>query len=218
LNYDSLAMRKLLIPLGLVAGCTHSDSTTPLSDLAKKYGDTNLELVVNGQVNIELHVSPTSGCPELSEELVATFDGVPMHIVRGGYDTNANGCYPIGFYAPQPLPADQLMGFERTTTASELVLVDRSSQWTVGTGRLFTNDFVIDRAAGTIEWQNVAAISTAQISPQAPVTIERNIIHYPKETAVELVQAYAHPVPSRCDGPALCTIDLEGTRDWVSNP
>jgi hypothetical protein len=142
-------MRKSLIALGLLAGCTQSNSSTSLADLAKKYGDTQLEVVANGQLNIELHVAPSSGCPELSEELAATFD---------------------------------------------------------------------DRTAGTIEWENVATITSAETSPSARLTIDHNIIHYPKGTDIEWVEAYAHPVPSRCDGPSLCTIDLQGTRDWVINP
>ncbi len=205
-------MRKLLLVAALGA-CATPAKTTSLAELAS----TQLEVVARGQINIELHVDETAGCPQLDERTLATFDNARMMVSRGGYDTNASGCYPIAFWFDQ-LPTDTVNGFERQAAGSELVVADPSATWTVDTTRLFGNDFTNDTATGTITWQDVTTISSAEIAPVTAYTISGNQILYPAGEAITFVDARAHPQPTRCDGPSVCTVDLEGTATWGVQP
>jgi hypothetical protein len=211
-------MRSHLIALLALVGCTQSNSSTPLAEIANKYGDTTLEIVSRGQIAVNLHVAPTgSDCPSLSEDAVATFDGQNMMVARGGYATTATGCYPIGFWF-DAFPEAQVQAWERTTSAAQLVIADRSAEWRIDTGLLLTQTFVDDPANSLITWTDVTQVTQATLSPVVPVTIKGNTIHYPAGTAVTAVVAIAHPVASRCDGPSTCTVFLEGSHDWTISP
>src|SRR5262245_42551730 len=111
-------MRRLC--LVLLAACT-TQTSTPLRQLDSAYGATTIEVVVNGQFNIELHVDSTAGCPLLGDDVVARFDGVRMNVTPGGYDSTTNGCYPIAFWVT-PVPATSVAAWERTTQGSGLVI------------------------------------------------------------------------------------------------
>ena len=52
---------------------------------------------------------------------------MPMMMTRGGYDTNASGCYPIAFWF-DTAPAGALVGFERDTNSSQLIVQDTATQ------------------------------------------------------------------------------------------
>ena len=211
-------MRTHLLALLVLVGCTSSHKSTPLADLASAYGDVRLEVVARGQVNVELHVaSPNGDCPLLADDAAATFDGMPMQVARGGTAQQSNACYPIAFWFDQ-FPEAQVQGAERTTSASQLVVLDKSAEWRVDTGSMFTADFVNDAATSTITWTNVKTITSAEVYPQAQVTISGNTISYPKGSTVTYVDAVSHPDATRCEGPAQCTVFLEGQHDWTINP
>jgi hypothetical protein len=202
----------LYLVVGL-AGCTSQPKTTPLAQL----GTTQMEVVTNGKINIELHVDEADGCPTLDEHVTATFDGAPMQFSRGGYDTNASGCYPIAFWF-NDTPLATVNGFEKTANGSELVVADKSATWTVDTVPLFANDFLNDTQSSQIIWTDVATIASAEIQPGAALQISGNAISYPVGLQVQAVFALAHPVPTRCDGPGLCTVSLQGQRDFLAKP
>lgn len=207
-------------PLYLVAGlaaCTSQPKTTPLAQLQAAYGNTQMEIVTNGKINIELHVDESGGCPTLDDHVTATFDGAPMQVSRGGYDTNASGCYPIAFWF-NDTPLATVNGFEKSAQASELIVADKSATWTVNTVPLFANDFINDTQNSRILWTDVTSITSAQIQPGAAVQISGNAISYPQGLVVQAVYALAHPTPDRCDGPGVCTVSLQGSRTFVANP
>ena len=205
-------MKRLLVLVALAA-CTSSPSPTPLAQLHSAYGNTTLELVAKGELDILLRVSKldSADCPTLAEDVTAQFDGEAMRVYRGGADTVAGGCYPIAFQFDN-MPMSSITAWERTTSGSQLVLHDRSATWNIQTGNLFADDFVIDAAQSRVVWRDVAQITTAQIQPQESFTIDHNAIVYPAGAPPTYVDATAHPTTSRCDGPSVCTIDLEGAR------
>ncbi len=206
-------MAKRIFLVVALGACTSSSNTTPLSALP----NSQLEIVTNGKLNIELHVDETAGCPTLGDDAVATFDGQPMLMSRGGYDTNASGCYPIAFWF-NDVPMAQVSGFEKVASGSELVVHDKSATWTVDTVKLFANDFIVDAANAQITWEDVTSMTSAQTSPYAALTIDGNVIHYPAGMTIDYVQALAHPVPTRCDGPGLCLVNLQGSRNFTASP
>jgi hypothetical protein len=209
-------MAKQLIGLSLAAlgACAQQQSHTPLA----KLGQPNVEIVASGQVNVQLHVDESGGCPLLSDDVTAQFDGQPMMMTHGGYDENASGCYPIAFWFNAP-PMTAINGFEKTANASQLVIKDASQTWSVNTTRLFANNFVNDTTNSQIVWTDVDSIASAQLLPPVPVQIQGNAIHYPTGSTIEYVDALAHPVPTLCDGPAICQVNLQGERDWrPTNP
>jgi hypothetical protein len=212
-------MTKLALVFGLGAvaalgACAQQQQTTSLAKLAP----SNIEVVARGQVNIEMHVNETGGCPLLGDDVQATFDGQPMQVARGGYDTDSSGCWPIAFWFDKP-PMNSINGFERDTNSSQLVVKDASAAWSVNTSRLFANDFVIDAVNSQIIWTDVAQITSASIAPATHYEIHGNAIVYTPGATIEWVDALAHPVPTLCDGPAVCTVNLEGARDWtITNP
>ena len=211
-------MVKKLIPFvaaGALGGCLQ-EATTPLARL----GDSKMEVVGHGQLNVLLHVNDTSGCPRLGDDAVAKFDGQVMEVSRGGEADDATGCYPIAFWFNKP-PVGDLTTFEAVNSSSELVVEDHSAQWSVGMTRVFLSDFVNDTNKSTITWTNVPLISTASLTgsdlfhPHVNgISISGNVITYPKGTVVTEVDAFAHPTPTRCEGPAECLVDLEGTRTF----
>jgi hypothetical protein len=208
-------MRTYLSLAVVLAACAAPSKSTPLSELSQTYGNTQVEVIAKSQLAIELHVSPIHGdCPELRPEATATFDGMPMHVERGGYaTTQEGGCYPIAFWF-DPFPQASLAAFERTTTSSTLVIADRSAHWAIEAGHLVATTFVDDKVAGRITWQDVTHITNASVAPAVPFTISGNTLSYPPGTDISSIDAFAHPVPTRCDGPATCTIYLEGTHAW----
>ncbi len=199
----------LVLGLGALGACASDQASTPLA----KLGTSQIEVVSKGQVNIEMHVDGTGGCPVLGDDVGATFDGQPMMMTHGGYDTNASGCYPIAFWF-DAMPMGAINGFERASNSSQLVVKDASATWSVNTSRLFANDFVVDSANSQIVWTDVAQISSARVSPAVSFNIQGNAIVYTPGATIEYVDALAHPVPTLCDGPAVCTVNLEGTRTW----
>jgi len=206
-------MRKPIYLVVAFAACTSSPKTTPLSEL----GSTQMEVVTNGKINIELHVDESQGCPTLDEHTTATFDGAPMQVARGGYDTNASGCYPIAFWF-NDTPLATVNGFEKSAQASELVVTDKSATWTLDTVPLFANDFLNDTQNSRILWTDVTSITSAEIQPGGPIQINGNAISYPAGLQIQWVSALAHPTPSRCDGPGLCSVSLQGSRTFIANP
>jgi hypothetical protein len=200
-------MSKLLVvAAALLGACAQQPTTTPLA----KLGTPNIEVVAKGQVNIELHVDETGGCPVLGDDVNALFDGQPMMMTHGGYDTNSTGCYPIAFWF-DAAPTAALVGFERGTNSSQLVVQDKSATWSMNTSRLFANDFADDSPNSQIIWTDVAQITSARISPAVPIQIIGNTIHYTPGTAIDWVDASAHPTATLCDGPASCLVNLEGS-------
>lgn len=197
-----------------ICGCSTSDPGTPLA----KLGSTQLEVVARpGQLNIELHVTTTGDCPQLADDAVARFDGQPMNVARGGVAQNADGCYPISFWF-ETMPMAQINGVENTSSGSQLVVHDASATWNVDTTSMFQNNFQIDAANAKITWFDVQSITSASVSPIVPVTIQGNTILYPPGSAIDWVDAYAHPSVTRCDGPGVCSVDLEGSRKLGINP
>src|SRR5512143_3655513 len=126
----------LIVALG---ACAQQQASTPLA----KLGTPSIEIVAKGQVNVELHVDETGGCPLLGDDVHALFDGQPMQMTHGGYDTNSSGCYPIAFWFNAP-PMTELAGYERATNSSQLVVQDTNTAWAIETTKLFANDFVVD--------------------------------------------------------------------------
>ena len=207
-------MTKRIFLVAALGACTsNSQPATPLA----QFPTNQVEIVTNGKVNIELHVDETAGCPVLADDVSATFDGQPMLMTHGGYDTDASGCYPIAFWF-NDVPMASLMGFERTTNASELVVHDSSATWTIDTVKLFANDFLIDSANAQVLWTDVSAITSAQVFPGGVTKISGNAISYTPGTQLQYVQALAHPIPTRCDGPGVCLVNLEGSRNFIANP
>jgi hypothetical protein len=207
-------MAKRILLVAVLGACTSSSTqSTPLA----AFPNSQLEIVTNGKINIEMHVDETGGCPTLGDDVTATFDGQPMLMSHGGYDTNASGCYPIAFWF-NDAPMANIAGFEKVANASELVVSDKSASWTVDTVKLFANDFLVDAANAQIIWEDVPAMANAEIWPSAPVQIVGNTIHYPAGLAIEWVQALAHPTPTRCDGPSVCNVNLAGSRSFVASP
>lgn len=197
----------LVVALGGIGACTNDGPTTPLSQL----GQTQLELVANGQINAELKLIGHTDCPTLQADVVATFNGHPMEVSAGGYDTTGDGCYPISFWI-KPTEIGGIVAREAGAGSSEIIVEDSSAHWVIGSTNVFANRFSVDTANNQIVWSDVSAITTAKLTPYAPVTIEGNVIHYPAGTVVDSVSAYAHPTPSTCDGPGLCVVDLTGNR------
>lgn len=204
-------MTKLLLLSAALAACTQQEAPTALHEL----GSTTVEVVANGQVNIELKVE-SIGCPLIGEDVVATFDGHPMHVARGGRDEVSDGCYPIAFWI-SPRDIDGIITYEQGASSSEVVIEDASARWSVGSTRLFGNTFTIDAAKSTVTWQEVSQVTSAQLNPSVPVTISGNVISYPPGTDVVSVDAYAHPKPTRCEGPGTCLVDLSGARNFKGN-
>lgn len=195
-----------------LVGCAAQPTTTPLSDLKSKFGDTHVEVVANGQLAILLHVAHAneSNCPLLGDDVVATFDGQRMG-VSNGYAIDASGCYPIAFTF-ELMPASSIAAWERTTSGSQLVVADHSETWNIDTHALFSNNFVDDTANSQIVWNDVSQITFARVSPGVATQIKGNTIQYPPGTKIDWVSATSHPIATRCAGPALCTIDLTGER------
>jgi hypothetical protein len=207
-------MTKLLLLVAALGACTQQQDPTPIDQLSTAYGNTTLEIVARGQLDVELHIAgPAGACAVLGDDVVAKFDGVPMRVARGGYDTDSNGCYPIAFWV-SPLPSAEIAAYEATTSTSDLVIEDHSAQWTVGSTRLFANQFTIDATASTIVWEDVKDITTAIVRPAAPITLDGNTIHYPAGTDISWVTATATPTPMHCVGPTTCRVSLEGTRTF----
>jgi len=206
-------MRKLA--LFFVGACAAEPPSTSLADLQATYGDVTIEVVAREQVNIQLFVTATDECPYLGDA-VATFNGERMHVSRGGYDTTANGCYPIAFWFDQ-LP-DRVRNREGTLSGSQLQLVDDSATWSINTSRLFASRFEIDTAASQIIWRDVDEISTARVSPAAQLEITGNVITYPAGRSIDWVEARAHPAATRCDGPSVCIVDLQSDHDFPVAP
>ena len=204
----------LSVALGVLGACTSSDPSTPLAKLQTQYGDTRLEILAKDQLSVILHIDSSGGCATLGKDVTARFDGQPMNVVRGGYDLDSDGCYPIAFWI-SPLPAAAISGFERTSNGSALQILDHSATWNVDAGKLFADDFENDTANAQIIWHDVSEIATAQVGPSVKTTIVGNAIHYPKGTDIVWVSATAHPKPTRCDGPGLCTVDMAGERAWA---
>lgn len=206
---------KRLLCLVALAACTSSPSPTPLAQLQPAYGNTTLEIVAKGQLDILLRVAKadSADCPTLAEDVTAQFDGQAMRVYRGGYDTVSGGCYPIAFQFDD-LPMASITAWERTTSGSQLVVHDASATWKIQTGNLYRDDFVIDSAQSRVVWNDVSQITTATIEPEVQFQIDHNAIVYPAGTALTFVDATAHPTTSRCDGPSVCTIDLEGNRQF----
>src|SRR5262245_14082555 len=125
-----IALAGALLALGACA----QDKSTPLARL----GTSQIEIVANSRVNVLMHIDETAGCPTLSEDTHALFDGQPMKMTYGGYDTNASGCYPIGFWFDKP-PLDAMTGFERATQHAQLEISDKSATWSVQSGQLFAD-------------------------------------------------------------------------------
>jgi hypothetical protein len=208
--------------LGSLGACTQD--STPLSELHTMFGNTSLEIVAKEQINIELHVDTTRGCPVLGDDVVATFDGEPMAVARGGYDTDAHGCYPIAFWMTS-FPADRIASWELrgaqvgSQAGSALKIQDATATWTVSPTRLFTNELVVDAAASRLVWQDIPEISTARLVPSVDVKIQGNSIYYPPGTVITYADAYAHPTPTQCDGPTTCTVNVERIRQFgPANP
>ena len=210
-------MKNTLLALAVLVGCAQQQKTTPLSEITKNYDQTSLDIVARADISVALEIAPASDCPMLQDDAVAFFDGVPMHVQRGGYATTADGCFPISF-SIDPFPMDKVTGFERMTNSSQFEVVDSSAHWTVTAGRLFGNDFVNDVASSRLIWEDVPSVTEAQVAPPAPVHIQGNAILYPPGATISWVDAYAVPAPTRCDGPAHCTVFVEGSRDWTVNP
>jgi hypothetical protein len=203
-------MAKLLgISLVALGACAQQQATTPLARL----GTPNIEIVAKGQLNIELHVDEAGGCPLLGDDVHATFDGQPMMMSHGGYDETADGCYPIAFWFNAP-PMTTINGFEKTTNSSQLVVADKATTWNITTTRLFANDFFNDTANSQIVWSDVESIAAAHVLPSVPYQIQGNAIVYQPGADIQYVDALAHPIPTLCDGPALCQVNLQGMRDW----
>lgn len=210
-------MRKLWLLAAVLGACTSKDASTPLAQLADKYGATTIEIVANsGQVNIEMHVAETSSCPQLPDDLTAQFDGQNMQVARGGYDTNATGCFPIAFWFDST-PTAAATGFEVVKSDSELMLTDSSATWQINTSKLLSNDFEVDAAASTVVWTDVSAITTAEAFPNKVLSIVGNTMTLSPGT-VQWIEAYAHPVPTQCAGPAECVVDVQGSRSFTGNP
>ena len=165
-------MRKLWL-LVVLGACTTKDASTSLAQLTDKYGGTNVESSRPGQVNIEMHVAETSGCPQLSDDVVAQFDGQNMLVARGGYDTNSTGYYPIAFWFDST-PMVAAVGFEAVKTDSELVISDSSATWQINTSKLLSNDFVVDATTSSVVWEDVTTITTAMASPNTVTSIISN--------------------------------------------
>ncbi|HTR53126.1 MAG TPA: hypothetical protein VMJ10_20665 [Kofleriaceae bacterium] len=210
-------MTRIFLAAGLLAGCASQQTATSLADLQKQYGDVSLEVVATGDLSIEMHVASPGACPLIGNDVAATFDGANMQVLRGGPDTDASGCYPIAFWF-DVLPSAMVNNFEVATTRSELVVADASATWTIDTVKLFANDFVVDQNAATITWADVASISDAQVQPPAAVQIAGNVIHFPAGDTIAAVQAHSTPATSRCDGPQVCSVDLEGGRQLIATP
>jgi hypothetical protein len=209
-------MRKLWL-LAVLGACTTKDSSTSLAQLVDKYGATNVEIVAtSGQVNIEMHVAEAAGCPQLSDDVSAQFDGQNMLVARGGYDTNSTGCYPIAFWFDST-PTVAAVGFEAVKTDSELMIADASATWQINTSKLLSNDFVIDAAASSVVWEDVSTITTAMTSPNTVTSIVGNTINLSPGT-LQWVEAYAHPVATQCAGPSECVVDVQASRNWTGNP
>lgn len=212
----------LAIPLGaLTLGACATDNSTPLKDLNTKFGATTMEIVARGKVSVELHVDG-DGCPSLSDNVKATFNGQEMLIARGGSATDAFGCYPIAFYLDDKVNPDDLANFERKASVasggavgSQLEISDSSTSWQVAPTRLFGNHLENDVANSRIVWQDVDQIATARITPVADLRIEGDSMFYPPGTIVETATAYAHPVPTVCNGPGACTVDFEDARSFT---
>jgi hypothetical protein len=202
--------------IGALGACTQD--STPLSELHTTFGNTTLEIVANTQVHMELHVDTTRGCPVLGDDVVATFDGEPMTVARGGYDTDARGCYPIAFsmtsFSPDRIAAWELRSVQVGAQGSEMKIQDATATWTISPTRLFTNDLVVDAAASRLVWQDIPEISTARIVPSVDVKIQGNSIYYPPGTVITYADAYAHPAPTLCDGPTSCLVNVERVRQF----
>jgi hypothetical protein len=179
-----------------------------------------MEIVAHGQVSVELHVAG-DGCPNLSDNVKATFNGQPMNIARGGSATDAFGCYPIAFYLDDAVTPTQLEDYELKSSAasggaigSQLVISDSSAAWQIAPTRLFGNHLENDVANSRIVWQDVDQIVTARVAPVAEVRVEGDSIFYPPGTQVVYADATAHPVPTVCSGPSHCTVDFEDERTF----
>lgn len=207
-------MSKKALLLAVLGACAQQQSGTPLAQL----GSPTIEVVAKAQLNIELHVDTTNGCPTLGDDVQALFDGQPMQMTHGGYDVDSSGCYPIAFWFNAP-PTASLGAFERQNSMSQLVIKDTASQWAVETTRLFANDFANDTVNSQIVWADVSQITSAIVTalPATATQIDGNTIHYTPGATIQYVDALAHPVPTRCDGPSVCTVNLEGFRDWTGN-
>jgi hypothetical protein len=212
----------LAIPFAALAlGACGTDNSTPLKDLSSKFGATTMEIVAQGQVSVELHVAG-DGCPTLSDDLKATFNGHEMIAARGGSATDAFGCYPIAFMFDDSVTPDELASFERKASAasggavgSQLSITDSSTAWQVAPTRLFGNHLENDVANSRIVWADVDNIATARIVPSADLRVEGDSIFYPVGTQVEYATAYAHPVPTLCNGPGTCTVDFGDSRAFT---
>ena len=95
---------------------------------------------------------------------------------------------------------------------------DASAAWHVDTTQLFAANFELDTAGSRIVWHDVDKISTARIAPVVPIEITDNVIAFPPGTDVTWIDARANPTPTRCDGPALCTVFLESAHDFTLAP
>lgn len=205
-----LALASLLS--AALVGCAQPQPTTSLAQIAPTFGAPTVEIVANGQVNVLLNIPTKSGdCPVMSEQLTATYDGAPMRVSRGGYDTTSNSCYPIAFWFDAP-PVAAIDGFEKTTNSTQLQLADESATWKMQTSKLFADDFVDDTANHRVVWEDVSAITTAELSPSQAVAIQGNAIIYAPGGEVDWVSAHAHPTASTCDGPGQCTVDVDASR------
>jgi hypothetical protein len=109
------------------------------------------------------------------------------------------------------------VGFEAVKTDSELMISDSSATWQINTSKLLSNDFVVDAATSSVVWEDVSTITTAMASPNTVTSIVGNTINLSPGT-VQWVEAYAHPVPTQCAGPAECVVDVQASRNWTGNP
>ena len=220
--YRSLTMTKLLPALLpsvvlLATGACAQQAPTALSELQATYGNTNLEIVALNQISVEMKVQGL-GCPRIGDDVVAKFDGIAMDVSRGGESDTFDGCYPVGFSIAK-MPVASAQAYEAVAQSSDLLIEDSNTTWTISSTRMFSNDFTIDAANSRVVWEDVTTISTAQLVPAVPFTLNGNAIEYAKGTDIVSVNAYAHPTPSVCSGPNACFVDLAGTRAFgPANP
>ena len=73
---------------------------------------------------------------------------------------------------------------------------------------------VFDATTTEVENNDEVRLSFIAVGPGAMLNvfqIKGNASLYPPGTAVEYVDALSHPVPTLCDGPAICQVSLQVT-------
>ena len=234
----------LLLASALSLSACIGDGSTSLAEMSGatvELDASNADLSSDpGQLDAVLEVRISSpACPQLRDDAVATLDGRALEIVDygGSYrEISGSGCDRVWLRLERPEPRPP-------GTTSLLTIADPTGTWTIAVENLEATDLAVavDRAAerltvtnrlatsltyGSLELSsNHVAVGTwsvgsdgiSQGTAKSRIDANRIVATLPATLTGDLlrVQTTRQETPSRCEGPATCSVFI---RDSAAIP